>query len=150
MDKILKLNKKDGLVRLNWYKKGNEMNLTFLSISLMNLVVIVFIRYIFLKDLENKTETKEELEKVNKKRDKTIITSLCTLYLICTYSGLYIVRLKNISSASDFGIYIGYMIIGLVPYSILGSICAGFRKFWILLGTIMIFIGSYGIVYMLV
>lgn len=126
------------------------MSLTFLSICLMNLVVIVFIRYVFLKDFENKTETKEELDKTNKKRDKVIITALCTLYLICTYSGLYIVRLKNISSTSNFGIYVGYMLIGLVPYSILGSLCAGFRKFWILLGIMCISLGSFGLVYIMV
>lgn len=119
------------------------MNFTFLSISLMNLIVIAFIRYVFLKDFENKTETKEELEKQNKKRDKLIILILCTIYLICAYSGMHIIKLKNTSSISDFSRDVGYMIIGLVPYSILGSICAGFRKWWIICGTAIILIGSY-------
>lgn len=116
----------------------------------MNLIVILFVRYVFLKDFENKTETKEELDKVDKKKDRKVITILSTIYLICTYSGLYIIRLKNLSSTSEFGIYIGYMLIGLVPYSILGSLCAGFRKFWILLGVCCIILGSYILVYLLV
>lgn len=116
----------------------------------MNLIVIVFIRYVFLKDFENKTETKEELEKVNKKHDKMIITALATIYLICTYSGLFIIKFKNTSSTSEFSKYVGYMVIGLIPYSILGSLCAGFRKFWIFLGVACIMLGSYVLVYIIV
>lgn len=67
-----------------------------------------------------------------------------TIFSIVHYSGTAKIMLSSTNMVDRLQVYTGYIMIMLIVHSILsGTVIIGYRRFWKLLGIVIVFVGCY-------